>query len=138
MSADLRLTDCHLHLQDPPLLDRLEEVLVRARRAGVAAFVTNGTTEADWPEVARIAGRFPEVVPCFGLHPWFVAERSPRWLEELERHLRLVPSGVGEIGLDRWKQGLDERAQEEVFRAQLDLARRLGRPAMIHCVKAWD
>jgi TatD DNase family protein len=138
MSAQLRLTDCHLHLQDPVLLERLDEVLDRARRAGVGRFVTNGSSEEDWPEVQRIAQAHPEIVSAFGLHPWFVAGRSPRWLETLEGHLRLVPSGVGEIGLDRWKKGLDERAQEEVFRAQLELARRLERPAMIHCVLAWD
>jgi TatD DNase family protein len=138
MSAGLRLTDCHLHLQDPVLLERLDEVLERARRAGVARFVTNGSTEGDWPDVLKIARSHPGVIPAFGLHPWFVADRSPRWLETLERHLTLLPSGVGEIGLDRWKKGIDERAQEEVFRAQLHLARRLGRPAMIHCVLAWD
>ena len=138
MSTGLRLTDCHLHLQDPVLLDRLDEVLERARAAGVARFVSNGSTEEDWEDVLRIAQSHSEVIPAFGLHPWFVAGRSPRWLEELERYLTLLPGGVGEIGLDRWKKGLDERAQEEVFRAQLDLARRLGRPAMIHCVLAWD
>lgn len=48
------------------------------------------------------------------------------------------PSGVGEIGLDRWIEPRDESAQESAFRAQLELARRLNRPVMIHCLKAWD
>ena len=46
-------------------------------------------------------------------------------------------SAIGEIGLDRWIEDRDEPAQEEVFVAQLRLARRLERPVMIHCLKAW-
>jgi len=131
------LVDCHLHLQDPDLAGRLDEVLGRARAAGVERLVVNGSSEDDWPAVLDLARRLPEVVPCFGLHPWYVGERSSRWIEALEGHLAAVPSAVGEIGLDQWKKGLDEGAQEECFRAQVDLARRLRRPAMVHCVQAW-
>lgn len=134
---ELRLIDCHLHLQDPALLLELDEVLDRARDAGVRRFVCNGSREDDWEVVASIADDHPDVIPCFGLHPWYVKGRSDSWLEDLEAFLRERPSAVGEIGLDRWKEGRDEAAQEEVFRAQLDLARRLGRPVMVHCLQAW-
>ena len=131
------LIDCHLHWQDPVLLGTLDEVLARAAEAGVARFVCNGSCESDWPEVASLARRDARIIPCFGLHPWYAGERSGRWLDELERHLSLMPSGLGEIGLDKWKEGLDEAAQEEVFRKQFDLASRLQRPVMVHCVRAW-
>jgi TatD DNase family protein len=45
--------------------------------------------------------------------------------------------GVGEIGLDRNRQPFDKQAQEHAFRAQLEVARRHRRPAMIHCVRSW-
>jgi TatD DNase family protein len=99
--------------------------------------VVNGATETDWPVVLRLAQSFSCILPCFGLHPWYVDERSGHWLEILESTLMTVPAGVGEIGLDRWIESRNETAQEEVFRAQLDLARRLRRPVMIHCLKAW-
>jgi len=137
MTALRGLVDAHLHLQDPDLAPHLDGVLARAAAAGVEVLVTNGTSEEDWPAVLDLARRLPAVAPFFGLHPWYSGGRSARWLESLERHLATVPSGVGEIGLDRWKKGLDERAQEEVFRAQLGLARRLRRPASVHCVQAW-
>ncbi|MGE5611304.1 MAG: TatD family hydrolase [Bacillota bacterium] len=131
------LVDCHLHLQDPVLAAELPAVLDRARAGGVRRLVCNGTSEADWPRVAELAKAHPQVVACFGLHPWYAAGRSGRWLENLKQFLDAMPSGVGEIGLDRWIEPRDESAQEEVFRAQLGLARERGRPVMIHCLWAW-
>ncbi|WCJ58002.1 TatD family hydrolase [Fontisphaera persica] len=131
------LVDVHLHLQDDFLAARLEEVVGLARAGGVEWFCSNGAEERDWPVVLAQARAHPEIVPCFGLHPWYVSERSPQWLEQLEWHLEAIPSAVGEIGLDRWKEPRDEAAQEEVFRAQLAVARRRELPVMIHCVRAW-
>ncbi|MCX8157991.1 MAG: TatD family hydrolase [Verrucomicrobiae bacterium] len=131
------LVDVHLHLQDDFLSARLDEILHLARTAGVQGFINNGAEESDWPQVLAQSRAHPAIVPCFGLHPWYVGARSPQWLETLEQHLDAVPSAVGEIGLDRWKEPRDEAAQEEVFRAQLAVARRRRLPAMIHCVRAW-
>lgn len=136
------LWDSHAHLQDPELAPHLEAALRRAEAAGVRRIVCNGTRESDWPLVARLAKQMaathPTVIPCYGLHPWHVSERSARWLQTLETALTSGPSGVGEIGLDRWIEPRDEAAQESVFREQLALARRLNRPVMIHCLRAWD
>ncbi len=110
----------------------------RARQAGVRAVVCNATSERDWEEVADLAARYPEVIPCFGIHPWYLARRSEDWRERLIALLQRHPAAcVGEIGLDRWKPDRDEKVQEELFRAQLEIARDLERPAMIHCLKAW-
>jgi TatD DNase family protein len=136
------LWDSHAHLQDPELAPHLEAAMRRAEMAGVRHIVCNGTQEADWPLVAQLAKQavatHPTVIPCYGLHPWHVKERSGQWLKSLETALTAGPSGVGEIGLDRWIEPRDEAAQETVFRAQLALARRLNRPVMIHCLRAWD
>ncbi len=110
----------------------------RAVGAGVEAFVCNGTSEADWAGVAELAKTCGRVVPCFGLHPWFVSQRSEGWERVLKGYLEKWPGAVGEIGLDRWIEPRDEKVQEEVFRRQLGMARELGRPVMIHCLRAWD
>lgn len=134
----MRLIDCHLHLQDPALRAALPRLLAEAADAGIQRFICNGTTEADWPVVIQIAQAYPGVVPCFGLHPWFIAGRSADWLVVLQRLLEAHPAAaVGEIGLDRWIEPRNEPDQEAVFRGQLDLARRLHRPVMIHCLRAW-
>ena len=44
---------------------------------------------------------------------------------------------MGEIGLDRWKEGLEYEGQEEVFTAQLHIATERNLLVSIHCLKAW-
>lgn len=131
------LVDSHVHLTDYEPGTDVGEIIRQAEAAGVGRLVCNGTSEEDWPKVRELSEQFPSVIPCFGLHPWFVTRRSENWLAALESYLQAVPSGVGEIGLDKLADPLDESAQEQAFRAQLGLAVKYNRPATIHCVKAW-
>jgi TatD DNase family protein len=134
---NLQLYDAHNHLQDERLSPFREAALAEARRQGVARMVVNGSAESDWPEVLALARACPEVVPCFGYHPWYVKERSDDWQTVLVRHLDAVPSAVGEIGLDRWIKGHDPQEQEAVFEWQLRLAAERNLPVSIHCLQAW-
>lgn len=133
----MRLFDAHNHLQDERLAPHLPGVLEACAAEGVVRMVVNGASESDWPRVLELAQQHPEVVPSFGYHPWYVHERTPDWQPELVRFLDRIPSAVGEIGLDRWKEGLDRVAQEEVFVWQLRLAAARGLPVSIHCLQAW-
>uniref|UniRef100_M0ZYL7 Uncharacterized protein n=1 Tax=Solanum tuberosum TaxID=4113 RepID=M0ZYL7_SOLTU len=46
--------------------------------------------------------RYPCIVPNFGLHPWFITERTPNWLKTLRGFLEsTLAAAVGEIGLDK-------------------------------------
>ncbi len=133
------LLDAHLHIGG------LEPATATPSPLPFHSRWVNGTSPADWSQVAEAAFTRPEVMPFFGLHPWHatpeaVAENdgAPAWLHELERLLTLCPSGVGEIGLDRRRPGLDAAAQETALRQQLRLARKLHRPVSLHCVGAVD
>ncbi|CAN1133709.1 Uncharacterized metal-dependent hydrolase YabD [Linum perenne] len=84
--------------------------------------------------------RYPCVVPCFGLHPWFIRERTPNWFNTLQEFFEATPSAaVGEIGLDKGSHGktIDFTDQVEVFKKQLQLAKELNKPASVHCVRAF-
>jgi len=135
----MHLYDAHNHLQDERFGGCQAELVVACRAEGIVGMVVNGACEADWPEVAALAARFPDLVrPSFGYHPWYLAERTPGWQDTLVRFLDQHPgAGIGEIGLDRWKAGLDLVAQEEVFVWQLRLAAERNLPASIHCLQAW-
>lgn len=133
----MRLYDAHNHLQDPRLGSDVEALIATAREEGVVRMVVNGSCEEDWPAVLAMARRFPEVIPSFGYHPWYVGERAAHWRETLVDALDQMPSAVGEIGLDRWIENYDLPAQEEVFIWQLRLAAERDLPLSIHCLQAW-
>src|SRR5689334_14979957 len=96
------LYDAHNHLQDERLAPYLETVMPALQAEGVQAMVVNGSAEEDWPQVLSLARQYPQVIPSFGYHPWYVQERTPHWKAALVSFLEQVPSAVGEIGLDRW------------------------------------
>ncbi len=106
----LRLYDAHNHLQDERLAPYRAEIVAAVERSGIVRMVVNGACESDWPEVLALARAHTWVLPSFGYHPWYVAERSPQWRERLVEFLDAVPAAVGEIGLDRWKEGLEAPA----------------------------
>ena len=131
------LFDAHNHLQDAALAPHFPGVLSDLQRIGLARAVVNGATEADWERVASLAEEHPWVLPSYGLHPWFIKERSPHWRERLTELIENGRAAVGEIGLDRWIEDYDFQDQMEVFTWQLALAAQHNLPASIHCLKAW-
>ncbi|KAI4371355.1 hypothetical protein MLD38_019600 [Melastoma candidum] len=137
----LKIFDCHCHLQDPRILSMAPQLIESALRSGVVHFAVNGIHEKDWHLVKQLADSHPSTIPNFGLHPWFVADRSPIWFETLKQYLNAVPcAAVGEIGLDKGSHGreIPFNHQVEVFQKQLELAKELRRPATIHCVRAFQ
>ena len=131
------LYDVHCHLQDTRLGPDLASVLDRARAAGVRRTMCCGIHPGDWPTVLSLARRHEMVIPSLGLHPWYLENRTLDWRERLEDLATRHRCGVGEIGLDHHLPAETRALQLEVFRFQVRLANRLGRPASIHCRRAW-
>jgi len=133
-----QLIDAHCHLQDERLAHDLPAVFQRMEKKRIRCEVVNGTHPDDWLGVKALAENHPgHLIPSFGLHPWRVPEAPANWYDQLEEYLDAIPSAIGEIGLDRWKEPRDEGLQEDAFRKQLRLAREADLPCSIHCLHAW-
>lgn len=103
----------------------------------VVGVICNSTRQSDWVAIISAAARVPEILPCVGIHPWYVADMSPDWGSHMSDILAAHPNVmVGEIGLDRSRGDFD--AQRELFVLQMELAAKYNRTAHIHCVRAWD
>ncbi|XP_078163028.1 uncharacterized protein LOC144558154 [Carex rostrata] len=136
----MRLFDAHCHLQDARIAAVAPRLIRTAIHSGVVRFSVNGVSEKDWHVVKQMSDVYPSVIPSFGLHPWYVTERSPNWFDTLMGFFVDTPgAAVGETGLDKGSHGktIDFTQQVEVFRQQLELAKELQRPVSVHCVRAF-
>ena len=129
------LFDTHAHLHFPELAADLDAVLGRARAAGVTGMVTIGTDRDTNPAAVALAERLADVYATVGIHPHDAGEATDADFEAMERLARESPKVValGEMGLDFFRDLSPRDAQGRVFRRQLGLARRLGKPVVIHC-----
>ena len=134
----MRLFDSHCHLQDDRIFAQADAIVARARNAGVRAMLCCGSSESDWEAVKVLSLKYPEIIPAFGIHPWYRQLRTGKWLDKLEELLVEFPAAaVGEIGIDHARDGRNDEDQAAVFISQLKLAHKLNRPVSIHCRKAW-
>ena len=123
------MIDTHAHLAP----DEAEEVLRRARAAGVGRVVTVATTIPGAREALGIAARHDGVYASLGVHPHEAGGAEADRLGEL-RELLADPGAVavGETGLDYFRDYAPRDAQRRLFDAQLALASELGKPVVIH------
>lgn len=129
---------CHLDYLEREGLD-LDEVVGRARRAGVGRMVTICTKLSGAGQVIAIAERYPDVYATVGVHPHEAdaeGQGDPERLIALAQHPKVV--GIGETGLDFYYDNSDRQAQARSFRAHIAAARALGLPLIVHARDADD
>ena len=134
----LQYVDAHCHLHDPRIIDDISGIVQRAEAAGVTHMVTCATMEENFEATAILARRYPAVVPCYGIHPWFLNSLTSQWRQVLGDRVAAESCGIGETGLDFMARHADRERQLAVFAFHLALARDLARPVNIHIRKAWD
>ncbi|MBI1777566.1 MAG: TatD family hydrolase [Proteobacteria bacterium] len=127
------LVDSHCHLDFPELYAELDQVIARARAAGVGRMVTISTKVTEFDRIIAIAERFPEVYCSVGIHPHEAGSEpavDAARLVALARHPKVV--GIGETGLDFYYEHSPRDAQERSFRAHAAAARETGLPLIVH------
>ena len=135
----MKLFDTHCHLQDEQIQKDIAGILSRAEHAGVIRMLSCSTAEKDWHKTEEICSADKVVLPAFGIHPWYLSDRSKVWSESLQEILARYPSAaIGEIGIDHAVQDRNDAEQEDVFTDQLAIAIDMSRPFSLHCRKAWQ
>lgn len=155
----------HVHMGPTPPVQALlpTDLSETPQKAAVSGMAIMSTHPRDFDHVMHLSRTLPnevegsvQVVPCFGVHPWFLHELSdldrefvedgqPRWINEMECLIKANPNAiVGEIGLDGFHYDPETEEltstmsdQVEAFRMQMELAARLERPVSIHTVQCF-
>ena len=127
--------DAHCHLQ---LGEGGDAQVHRARGAGVEWMVCVGTDLDSSRHALDFATRHRNVLGTVGLHPHDASKLAAQWslLEPLAAAPECV--AVGEAGFDLYYEHSPRDEQEVAFRFQIRLAKRLGKPLVIHSRDAWD
>ena len=133
------LVDSHCHLDFPEFAPELDDVLVRARAAGIGHFLTISTELKRFPAIRAIAERHHDVHCTVGVHPHEAGgERlsGPDILLREAEHDKVV--AFGETGLDFYYNHAPREAQISDFRVHIAAARRAGLPLIVHTRDADD
>ncbi len=135
-AAPVTLVDSHCHLE---MLGDPEAAVEDARAAGVAAVVTIGIDAPSSRLAVEFAAAYDGVYATVGLHPHEAHVLDDELLAELEtlaRQPRVV--AIGECGLDFYRDLSPRDDQRRAFSAQIELARRVGLPLVVHVREAGD
>ncbi len=127
------LIDTHAHLEMREFNDDRDEVIRRAREAGVEYIVTIGTTVESSRDAVMLAEKHDFIYAAVGIHPHEVKDiLHPAFelIRHLAKHKKVV--AYGEIGLDYHYEYAPRNDQKRKFRDQLREARELDLPVIIH------
>ncbi len=133
----ISLIDSHAHVSAPRFDDDREQVVERARDAGLVAILDIGTNLASSRAAVSLARRVDFVHAAVGVHPHDAISVTPDLLDAL-RELAQEPSvvAIGEIGLDYYRDLSPRPVQRRAFAAQLALAAELDLPVIVHSREA--
>ncbi len=128
----MKVIDTHSHLNMPEFKKDVEEVIARAKEAGLIACIVVGINPSTNKKALELAEKWQGYIfPVVGFHPHEVRLIKEENYEELE--LQAEDSvAIGEIGLDWVKEYSPRDVQIENFEKQLDLAKKLGKPVVLH------
>jgi TatD DNase family protein len=127
------LVDSHCHLDFDDFSDDFDDILIRAREAGIDKMVTIGTRLSKFPGVLAIAEAHDNIYCTVGVHP-HSAQHEPgttaQQLIDLAQHPKVI--GIGETGLDFFYEQSPRDIQEKLFRNHIAASRETGLPLIGH------
>jgi TatD DNase family protein len=126
------MIDFHAHLDDEKILPFLDEIIKRAKDAGVSLIISPSINLNSALKIIEISKKFENVLPMIGIHPSEVDNFKDEDLYQLEDFIKKEKIiGIGEIGLD-YTYKTDKNKQKEIFEKQLQLAEKYKLPVVLH------
>lgn len=125
--------DTHVHLNADQYEEDVVEVIERARAAGISKMVVVGFDRKTIEKAMVLAEQYPFIYAVVGWHPVDAidcTEEDLAWIESLAAHPKVV--GIGETGLDYYWDKSPKDVQQEIFRKQIQLAKKVNLPIVIH------
>ncbi len=133
------LVDSHCHLDYLARDGDLDDVVARARRAGVGRMLTICTRVSEFETIRGIAARYDDVWCSVGIHPHEAATEPAVTAEKLVSLARdPLVAGIGETGLDYFYEHSPREQQQASFRAHIAASRETGLPLIVHTRDADD
>ncbi|MCB0030137.1 MAG: TatD family hydrolase, partial [Anaerolineales bacterium] len=127
------LIDTHCHLDFDRFDEDRDEVVARARAAGVNRIIVPAIDPSNFAKVISLTEQYDGVYAAIGVHPNSTAGWEDGWLAQiraLAAHEKVV--AIGEIGLDYYWERSPKEVQHHAFSAQLALAAELDLPVIVH------
>jgi TatD DNase family protein len=134
------MIDSHCHLTDSAFDEDREQVLERAKEAGITHCIVVADSIESAEKGITLTKRFPEMLSAsIGIHP----HKASEWNEKSDMKLREFASdksvvAIGEIGLDYHYEFSPRDIQRRAFEEQLHIAKELNLPAILHTREAYE
>ncbi|MFC7687612.1 TatD family hydrolase [Ureibacillus sp. GCM10028918] len=125
--------DTHVHLNADQYDEDLQQVIERAIEAKVEKMVVVGFDRKTIERAMKLADDYEFIYAVIGWHPVDAIDCTSEdleWIEQLAAHPKVV--GIGETGLDYYWDKSPKEVQQELFRKQIHLAKKLKLPIIIH------
>lgn len=130
---NMYLIDTHSHIYYDTYKDNLDEIINRAKNNNIKKIICVGVDLKTSEQSIKIAEKYNCVYATVGYHPHDSQKTDKNYLKEIERlysHDKVV--AIGEIGLDYYYKHSPKKIQQKIFNEQLELAKSLNAPVVIH------
>ncbi|MFT9487576.1 MAG: TatD family hydrolase [Tepidibacillus sp.] len=127
------LVDTHAHLNDEKFNEDRAEVIKRAKEVGVETIINIGYNRETILSTIELVEQYDFIFGAVGWHPNDAHEMKEEdfdWLKEITQHPKIL--AIGEIGLDYYWDFAPKEVQQEIFRKQIQLAKQVNLPIIIH------
>ena len=129
------LFDTHAHMDDRAFDDDREELLASLPESNIGLLMNPGCSLESSRNAVALAEKYPYIYAAVGSHPDAADEVNDAVIEEYRMLCKLHPDSVkaiGEIGLDYHYEDIPRELQKKAFIAQLELAKELDLPVIVH------